>query len=109
MILATLLSLFSLLVTPPFQHGRWSEVTYTARIPSPGRVCTGWAYPVTQWHQDQWPSRRSCRDSSQTLFQERWGGPHYPFPFNGEYEAFLEHAGKRLTTRFRVLESGSDR
>lgn len=58
--------------------------------------------------EDEWPQRRSCRTADHNYIYEEWGGPRFPLPFLGEYEAFVEsyHDGvvNRLTRKFTVIE-----
>lgn len=58
--------------------------------------------------EDEWPVRRSCRTADFRYIEEEWGGPRFPLPYIGDYEAFVEsyHDGKltRLTRKFTVIE-----
>lgn len=93
-----------------YNGGKVGEVNYLIRLDKPGRViCTGWVYPVVQWHQEDWPLRRSCRVSDFKSVSESWGGKKYPLPLIGEYIAFVEvyEYGKLVqlkTQPFKQLE-----
>jgi hypothetical protein len=85
-------------------------VTYRIHVPVVGHaICTGWRYPVLQFWEDQWPQRRSCRTAEFHSIEEVWGGPRFPFPYIGDYEAFVEYydetgALHRMVRKFRVVE-----
>lgn len=86
------------------------SVTYKIHVPETGHtICTGWRYPVVQLWEDEWPMRRSCRTADFHYIEEVWGGKRFPFPYLGEYEAFVEDYsdnGKltRVMRKFRVIE-----
>lgn len=83
----------------------WGQVRYLIRIAKPGsEICTGWLYPVVQWHIDQWPARISCRTVDRNIIEETWGGARYPLPYVGEYRAFVSYQGVVVTQKFIVLE-----
>ena len=105
MTLASLALALALTVTPSFIQTGWQEVRFDITLPKTGWVCTGWRYPVSQWFTDQWPYRKSCRQADSLRFEETWGGPKYPFPYVGEYVAFVEFEGQRITRPFRVINT----
>ena len=81
----------SIQVNPKASYDPWQTYRYRIELPpnSKGKsLCTGWIYPVKQWHREQWPYRDSCRIvGNERIVQETWGGPKYPLPFIGEYRA----------------------
>lgn len=111
------------LTVSPHVAYRWNyasghaEFVYTVRLDfvrdnEPGWLCTGWTYPVEQWHDDQYPTRASCRWEDRQLLQESWGGRRMPLPYVGEYIAFARlYASEEarspsitVTQLFTVLE-----
>lgn len=76
-------------------------------------VCTGWTYPVYNLYREDWPLRRSCRESDFSTISEVWGG-RIPLLFIGEYIGFVElyenfdaipsRPSVRIERTFRVLE-----
>lgn len=89
------------------------ELHVVVHVPVTGHtICTGWVYPVAQLHEDEWPQRRSCRTAEFPTVEEWWGGKRFPFPYSGEYKAFVEsfHDGTRqyIEHGFRVIDNSTN-
>jgi hypothetical protein len=88
---------------------RVGDITYRIHLPVTGHiVCTGWRYPIAQLDPAEWPQRKSCRTAERAYIEETWGGSRFPFPYLGDYIAFVDsyHDGvlHEAILKFTVIE-----
>lgn len=102
---------FSVTPTVVFDYNgvKVGDITYRIHLPNTGHViCTGWRYPVAQLDPSEWPMRKSCRTAERAYIEETWGGSSFPFPYLGEYIAFVDsyYDGARHESiiKFTVVE-----
>ena len=87
-----------------YNGSKWGEITYIIRLSEPSWICTGWRLVVPGMNEDETPQRWHCRVEDFKYFTETWGGPRYPFPYFGEYEAVLQVNGVVHKIKFEVRE-----
>ena len=97
-----------LAINPLNTFDPWQEFTYDIHVEKAGaEICTGWIYPIYNLPANEWPLRRSCHTADTTHLFERWGGSHYPLPYNGDYLGFVEYRDVTIQQRFSVLASSN--
>lgn len=86
---------------------------YRVRIAEPkGKIlCTGWVYPVVQFHRDEWPYRRSCFAPEFHTYDILWRAEELANGLPGDYTGFAQLYGPdsqrpiiNIEQPFRMLE-----